>query len=226
MNLFEQIGKSIAAKVATVVVVILVLVGGYFGLKAAFPNFSFSFKRELKIAETANVVEQIKKISEFTTACYYEEFVLTKERNDAPNRNISKALGLMHTVNPLLDVEADSIHNEIAIICKATVRAGYDLSEISESDLKVSKDTVSIMLPSPKVFDVIMNPSDYEVFVEDGKWSHEEITTMQTNAQKDVLVDAVNFGILKKADEVGKVRIEELFKTFGFNVVNVIQKGN
>jgi hypothetical protein len=49
---------------------------------------------------------------------------------------------------------------------------------------------------------------------------------MQTNAQKDVLVDAVNFGILKKADEVGKVRIEELFKTFGFNVVNVIQKGN
>jgi hypothetical protein len=71
-----------------------------------------------------------------------------------------------------------------------------------------------------------MNPSDYEVFVEDGKWSHEEITTMQTNAQKDVLVDAVNFGILKKADEVGKVRIEELFKTFGFNVVNVIQKGN
>lgn len=218
MNLFEQIGKSIAAKGATVVVVILVLVGGYFGLKAAFPNFSFSFKRELKIAETANVVEQIKKISEFTTACYYEEFVLTKERNDAPNRNISKALGLMH-------VEADSIHNEIAIICKATVRAGYDLSEITESDLKVSKDTVSIMLPSPKVFDVIMNPSDYEVFVEDGKWSHEEITTMQTNAQKDVLVDAVNFGILKKADEVGKVRIEELFKTFGFNVVNVTQKG-
>ena len=65
MNLFEQIGKSIAAKVATVVVVILVLVGGYFGLKAAFPNFSFSFKRELKIAETANVVEQIKKISDF-----------------------------------------------------------------------------------------------------------------------------------------------------------------
>ena len=217
MKLFEQIGKSIAAKVATVVVVILVLVGVYFGLKVASPNFSF--KRELKIAETANVVEQIKKISEFTTACYYEEFVLTKERNDAPNRNISKALGLMH-------VEADSIHNEIAIIWKATVRAGYDLSEITESDLKVSKDTVSIMLPSPKVFDVIMNPSDYEVFVEDGKWSHEETTTMQTYAQKDVLVDAVNFGILKKADEVGKVRIEELFKTFGFNVVNVIQKGN
>ena len=94
MNLFEQIGKSIAAKVAMVVVVILVLVGGYFGLKAAFPNFSF--KRELKIAETANVVEQIKKISEFTTACYYEEFVLTKERNDAPNRNISNAFVLMH----------------------------------------------------------------------------------------------------------------------------------
>lgn len=217
MKLFEQIGKSIAAKVATVVVVILVLVGVYFGLKVAFPNFSF--KKELKIADTANVVEQIKKISEFTTACYYEEFVLVKERNDAPGKGKSKMLGLMH-------VEADSIHNEIAIICKATVRAGYDLSEITESDLKVSKDTVSIMLPSPKVFDVIMNPSDYEVFVEDGKWSHEEITTMQTNAQKDVLVDAVNFGILKKADEVGKVRIEELFKTFGFNVVNVIQKGN
>jgi hypothetical protein len=217
MKLFEQIGKSIAAKVATVVVVILVLVGVYFGLKVAFPNFSFSFKRELKIAETANVVEQIKKISEFTTACYYEEFVLTKERNDAPNRNISKALGLMH-------VEADSIHNEIAIICKATVRAGYDLSEISENELKVSNDTINITLPAPKVFDVIMNPSDYEVFVEEGKWTHEEITAMQTDAQKEVLVNAINTGILQKVNEVGKVRIEEFFKTFGFNVVNVMQK--
>ncbi len=216
MNLKEEIGKRFAAKVATVLLVILVLVGGYFGLKVAFPNFNLSLKKELKIAETANVVEQIKKISEFTTACYYEEFVLTNERSDAPNKNVSKALGFMR-------VEADSIHNEIAIICKATVRAGYDLSEITENDLKVSKDTVSIKLPSPKVFDVIMNPSDYEIYVEEGKWSHEEITAMQTNAQKDVLVDAVNFGILKKADEVGKVRIEELFKTFGFNVVNVMQ---
>lgn len=158
----------------------------------------------------------VKINNKFATACYYEEFVIVKERNDAPGKGKSKMLGLMH-------VEADSIHNEIAIICKATVRAGYDLSEISENELKVSNDTINITLPAPKVFDVIMNPSDYEVFVEEGKWSHEEITTMQTNAQKDVLVDAVNFGILKKADEVGKVRIEELFKTFGFNVVNVIQ---
>ena len=34
--------------------------------------------------------------------------------------------------------------------------------------------------------------------------------------------DALNAGILDKAESFGKDRIQGLFKTFGFNVVNVI----
>ena len=39
-------------------------------------NFSLSFSNKPKIADTKNVVEHVREISEFTTACYYEEFVV------------------------------------------------------------------------------------------------------------------------------------------------------
>ena len=176
-------------------------------------NINFLGISELKIDDTANVVEKIKKISEFTTACYYEEFVLKEEKKEA-----SKLEGVAKFVK----VQADSTLNEIVILSKGTVRAGYDLSKISATDLLISNDTISISLPEPEVFDVILNPSDYEFFIREGKWSHEEITAIQSTAKDRVLNDALGAGILEKADVVGKERIQGLFKTFGFNVVKIV----
>ena len=214
MKFFEYLSKNIAAKVATIVIAAAVLIGGFFLLKMNPFGWNINFLgiSELKIDDTANVVEKIKKISEFTTACYYEEFVLKEEKKEA-----SKLEG----VAKLVKVEADSTLNEIVILSKGTVRAGYDLSKISVTDLIISNDTITISLPEPEIFDVILNPSDYEFFVREGKWSHEEITAIQSTAKDRVLNDAMNAGILEKADVVGRERIQGLFKTFGFKVVKL-----
>ena len=94
------------------------------------------------------------------------------------------------------------------------------MSKIKVEDIVVKSDTISIILPSPEVFEVIANPSDYEVFVEDGKWSHEEIVALQVDHREQLLQSAVNAGVLDKAKE-GKDKISDLLKTFGFNVVNI-----
>ena len=214
MKFFEYLSKNIAAKVATIVIAAVVIIGGFFLLKMNPFGWNINFLgiSELKIDDTANVVEKIKKISEFTTACYYEEFVLKEGKKEA-----SKLEGVAKFVK----VQADSTLNEIVILSKGTVRAGYNLSKISATDLMISNDTIIINLPEPEIFDVILNPSDYEFFVREGKWSHEEITAIQSTAKDRVLNDAINAGILDKADVVGKERIQGLFKTFGFNVVQV-----
>ena len=121
MKFFEYLSKNIAAKVATIVIAAVVIIGGFFLLKMNPFGWNINFLgiSELKIDDTANVVEKIKKISEFTTACYYEEFVLKEEKKEA-----SKLEGVAKFVK----VQADSTLNEIVILSKGTVRAGYNLS--------------------------------------------------------------------------------------------------
>lgn len=203
-------GKAVAAKTFTAVLqpllpyilggLVIAGIGGFIAIEA---------NKELKIEDTANVVEEVKKISEFTTACYYEERVLKADRDDhITKKNIFKT------------TEKD-VHNEIILTVKGTVRAGFDLSKLDEDDMVVRGDTIAINLPQPEIFDVISNPSDYRIFEEEGKWSHEEIVEIQSNGKMETLNNALHSGILAKANKNGAIRVKELFASFGFSVVEV-----
>ena len=120
----------------------------------------------------------------------------------------------------LVDTETSK---EIVIIAKGKVRAGFDLSKVTEDKINIKNDTIGITLPEPEIFDVIINPSDYEMYIEEGKWSHEEVTALQTNYRAQLLAKANDAGILNKAKEAGKKRFESLFQTFGFSVVELNQ---
>ena len=124
-NITNKIFASIGAKIALIILVILLLKGGHLYIKSKF-NWNFSlFNSELIIDKTANVVDQIKKISEFTTINYYDESVLKKERFVSSNNSIMN----------FFNVQTDSIHEEIVIIAKGVVRAGFNLSRIKEEDI-------------------------------------------------------------------------------------------
>jgi hypothetical protein len=97
-------------KIATLVLIAGLLVGGWYYIQSLeFNLFGLSFGGELKIEKTANVVEKIKEISEFTTACYYEEAVL---KDNKVEKNEGGFLGL-------IDMETSK---EIVIIAKGKVR--------------------------------------------------------------------------------------------------------
>ena len=210
-NIFNFFLKSLMGKIATLVLVAGLLVGGWCYIQSfGFNLFGFSFGGELKIDNTENVVEKIKAISEFTTACYYEEAVL---KDSKVEKNEGGFLGLVDT----------ETSKELVIIAKGKVRAGFDLSKVTEDKINIKNDTIGITLPEPEIFDVIINPSDYEMYIEEGRWSHEEVTALQTNYRAQLLAKANDAGILNKAKEVGKKRLESLFQTFGFSVVELNQ---
>ena len=74
-------------------------------------------------------------------------------------------------------------------------------------------------MPPVEVFDIITNPSDYEIEYRDGNWTDESLKQVKVKGRKMLGKNALEFGILQKAEESGLKRLETLFQTFGFNTV-------
>ena len=170
---------------------------------------------KIKLMDTATVVTEIKKISEFTTYTYIDELLIHEQKAVAKD-----AKGGLFGIGKKEEA-LDSLRSEIVLIISGVTKAGYDLGKLTENDIRISGDTISVNLPAAEIFDVIVNPSNTKTFVTEGKWSHEEITSMQVNCRNQMHQNALERGILKKADEVGKGKVENLFKALGFKVIRV-----
>ena len=103
--------------------------------------------RTITIDDTPVIATRIRALGELTTAGFYDEIVISGSK-----RNTFSS-------------------STLVIIARGTVRAGIDLARMSDGDISFSGDTVVIRLPEPQYLDVIVNPSDFEIFAESGKWS-------------------------------------------------------
>ena len=203
---FAKFVSFIFSNLPLVGFVAAVIVAAYLFLFNPF-SWNMNLFGKPQIENTANIVEEIKKISESTTACYYEESVLQNNK--------------FTTKKHWFGNDVDTVKHTVVLTAMCKVRAGYDLSMLGENDLVVKGDTVNIKLPAPKIFDVISNPSDYKIFEESGDWKHDEIVAMQVKGKEVMLQNALEDNILEKANIIGKERVATLFATFGFNVVNI-----
>lgn len=168
-------------------------------------------KEELTIDETANVVTEIRKISEFTSACYYKDVILTEKK---ASESISGKV-----VNSFSKKEKPLMEDLLVIIASGNVRAGFDLSKIDTSDIVVKDSCLEVTLPKAEILDVVVNPSDFDIFIEDGKWNHQQVTKVEDRAISKIKKDAINDGLLEKASNLGVAKLTELFKTFGYDQV-------
>lgn len=160
--------------------------------------------RGLKIRDTQTLVTQVRAMSSLVTACYYGEVVQTARKQRSVN-----AFGAN------LPLPED----EICIISKGKAKAGIDLSKLDDDALTLRGDTVLVRLPEPEIFEVILNPSDYEIFVEDGKWSHEEVVAIERRAKEVIRRDALSAGLPAKATESALRQLDRLLRAFGYKEV-------
>ena len=204
--------RSIRVILVCVTILVVAAVGLYVADKyAGLSIFDNLFGKGMQYEKTANVITEIRNISEFTSACYYEELVMAEVKDSENTTNkVVKMLG-----------RGAVSKDEICLIMDGKVRAGFDLSKVADDAIAISGDTLTMTLPKPEIFDVIVNPSNCEVYVEEGKWSHEQVTAIQASARVRIQDDAIGYGILEQADKIGRERLADLFKTFGFNVVRL-----
>ena len=174
-------------------------------------------KRPLTIDNTPVIVTKIRSLGELTTACYYDEMVLTRTKQNALS---SSALG------SLAEGLGKDVDDHLVLIAKGTVRAGVDLMDMTEEDIRFVGDTAYIRLPAPQYMDVIVNPSDFEVFAETGKWTHEEVTGLQDTARKRLLMGADHYGLKSKAYVGAMDAVTELLAASGYTFIRFDHPGS
>ena len=236
-GMLKNAAKAGAGAATKAIVPILVKVGlgmalagmlGVIGVKAVQ-----ALKGNDKIDKTMTIVEEVKKIGEFVSACYYEELVVTRTKpskeevtdslsdREKMDKAVKNTVKFLVTPTPyLLYNKYKNSENQIVLLTKGKIRAGFDLQKLTEKDFRYVNDTLFLTLPEVETFDIIMNPSDINVMYETGKWSHEEITGFVTMARDSMVVNAKNYGYEEKARDNGVKKLKSMFTTFGFqNVV-------
>ena len=206
--------KKIIVKItpAAVLLVVLLLVGAFLLHRGIRQE-----KRPLTIDDTPVIVTKIRSLGELTTACYYDEMVLSRTKENAFS---SSALG------SLAEGLGKDVDDHLVLIAKGTVRAGLDLMDMSEEDVRFVGDTAYIRLPAPQYLDVIVNPSDFEVFAETGKWTHEEITGLQETARTRLLMGADHYGLKSRAYAGAMDAVTELLVASGYTYIRFDHPGS
>ena len=175
-------------------------------------------KHVLTIDDTPVIVTKIRSLGELTTACYYDEIVLTGTKQN------------VFSSSPLGSIARDGfgkdVDDHLVIIAKGTVRAGIDLMEMTDDRLRFSGDTVFVRLPAPQYLDIIVNPSDFEVFAESGKWTHEQVTGLQDTARQRLLMGADHYGLKSKAYEGAMEAVTDLLLASGYTYIRFDHPGS
>ena len=194
-----KLTKNIASTVLSLAIVGMV----YLFVADTYKWWPFeSVTETVKIDETPNVVTEIRGIKKFTTACYYGDVTISKEKaSDNWLKNLLRQ------------------RDRICLIGRGTIRAGYDFEKLPADAVKISGDTLRVKLPPVEVLDTICNPKDCEVFIDDGHWPHDRVQSIHADLQNVLVDDALKCHIIAKASKSGKAQLQKLFKSFGFTTV-------
>ena len=163
-------------------------------------------QRTLAIEQTETLVDQVRRIGELSSAGYYEELVLT-DRDESYLAEVKRATGLNRLTG----------NDDFVIICKGRVRAGYDFTKMGPDDFSVSGDTLRLTLPPVEILDVVINPTDYELFA--GHRTHEETVGLVLQAKQRLRADAIRAGILDQAELSAESALRRLLASMGYREV-------
>ena len=208
MREFEKTAIAIAWRIFLLAVCIVVVLGAInYGLPRLTHRHAPKKQPQLQLSDTREVLTQVRRINQFTTAYYCEDVVMHYTKRGSQKPFLGRIRGAQ---------------DELVLICQGTVTAGFDLSSPPESNLYVQSDTLTLYLPEAEVIDVLMNPSQTEYYVEKGKWDYNsQVQPILTEARRRLEQHAIDNGLIEKANSEGIDQLYHLFHSFGFRVINI-----
>ena len=163
-----------------------------------FPSLKNIFSSQpVAIDKTAQVIKQIKSLGQLITVVMYDEVVVDSS--------------LKTTAFHLPGAD-----KQLVIIARGKLLAGIDLKAMPDSSIKISGDSLSIHLPPAAILDIIINPGDYETFVERGEWSPEAVTNTKLKATLVITQHAYEKQILTKATTKATSVLKDFLHAAGF----------
>ncbi len=200
--------KRITISVSPLLVLLAVIIlAGIIIIKWGLPKK----EKTLTIADTPVVTTSIRNLGELATACFYDEIVLSRTK---PGPLSSTTLGSIAR-----DGFGRDVDDHLVVIARGSVRAGIDFRDMEDGSVFVSGDTLVVKLPSPKYLDVIINPSDFEVFAESGNWTQREIAGVQEEARAKLISEADAAALKSRAYEGAEESVTQLLSASGYNKI-------
>ncbi|SRR6185312_6758251 len=178
-----------------------------------FPSFKNIFRsKPINIEETPVIIQQINSLAQLITVTFTDEVVMdtAKIGNGLPSL-LPSAIGTVLT--PAID--------KLVIIGRGKVLVGTDLKGLEQKDIYTDGDSIHVILPRAKILQTIINPSDFETFIEDGTWNEPAVTGLKIKIRNEINQHAIEQNILQQADARSENIIETFLKNTGFKRVGI-----
>jgi hypothetical protein len=198
------------------IVIILLLAGSYWLLSKVMvlPSLPDIFSsKPVVIDETPILIKQIRSIGQLITATSYDEVVV----DSIISSRKSTAINSFNLLSPLPIIPTDE--KQLVIIGKGKVMAGIDLAKMNDTSIRIAEDTAWCRFPPAEVLDVIINPNDFETFIEKGSWADADVILLKNMARIKMIERAMTQNILSRADKKAKAVLRNFLKAAGFSVV-------
>ncbi len=162
------------------------------------------------IANTPVLIKEIRELTQLITVTSFDEVVVDSVK---PSTDMLNAITRM-AINPLAPAK-----DRIVIVARGSVQAGTNLHYLSEADIHVDEDSVTIHLPQAEILEVIVNPSGFSTFTETGVWSPDAVNLVKAKAKRVMEYRAVQKNILQLAEKRSRLLMENFLLAAGFKKV-------
>lgn len=150
------------------------------------------------------VVQQVRGVSELTTAVFAMEAVVPASRDRTLGGYVIGKTTLLY-------------------IAYGEVRAGVDLAELDESDIQIADNTIRLRLPPPEILDSKIDVTRSSVYDYDRGFlslGPDAAPDLQQLAQQETLQKVVEAAcaqdILQEANEKAELAVSQLLTTAGY----------
>lgn len=181
-------------------------------LSAGFVSSLWFIKESRGKAESTVYVEQVHDLAALATAEAQMKVILQKKDNEIFGEKIP--------------FDLPGTKRELLLIVPASIIAGVDLQDIEQKDMKVDEERKVIELELPKAsflqepsikMDQVRTFSDEGLFR--GKIEWDEGFDLAAEAQDQIKQEAMDSGILLRAEENAETILEEFFDHLGYSVI-------
>jgi hypothetical protein len=164
--------------------------------------------KKTTIDNTPVLIKEVKSIAQLMTMSSYDEVVVDSSKFANP-------------AFPTAVITSAPKKSQLVIIAKGKLIAGIDLQELDDKKIYLNRDSVSITLPTVKILDAIVNPSQFEIFIEEKGWKADEVNNLKVSARNLMIQRATEQGLLLKAKEKAKLVMENFLRSLGFKKIDV-----
>jgi hypothetical protein len=160
-----------------------------------------------KISNTPVILEQVQTLSQLVTVKYVMEKVVD-----------------LHDVQPFKEMIVQGWgENRVLMVAHGVVKAGVDLSEITNGDVQVSGKKIILKLPPARVTDTYLDDKQTQIVERTTGLLRSFDKDLEQNARRQAVMDinraAREAGILKDADDRAKQELTSLFRQMGYEEV-------